>query len=363
MYLELKKKIRKYKATDDFHFEPQNTQELPKKSLWDYDISFKENTQPFLASYVDITQKSNYELDGFVPSEFIELKKEDMFEKECYGPTGTIASIIKAEHVDSDWMTGVFLAQEIISSLTLGQFTATVNTWHNGCQSGLLRGFHHFCQSSKYCGHKKINWEWKGVDLKTEPLPIVIGAMGNGNICVGSNLISLGNKLKEDWKEGADILIHDIYPEKYNILISGILSSLTFLNNRGYFVLRLPEPNKWNTNTANIILTICMIFQNVNIWSPPWGRRNGQKKYYMVTHQKKKTVYKNNYRGLVRILKDCKKTQFLKKIVYEDEEVKEWLEILQNMKTEMIDDSNEPIVIEKWISVIMNNLLGLSQKI
>jgi hypothetical protein len=365
MYLELKKKIRKYKATDYFHSESQNTQEIPKKSLWDYDISFKENTQPFLASYVDTKQKSSYELEGFVPSESIKLlDREDMFEKECYGPTGTIASIIKAECVDSDWITGVFLAQEMISALTLGQFTATVNTWHNGCQSGLLRGFHHFCQSSKYCGHKKINWVWKGIDLKKEPLPTVIGAMGNGNICIGSNLISLGNNLKEDWKEGSDILIHDIYPEESNILISGILSSLMFLNNRGYFVLRLPEPNKWDTNTVNVILIISMIFQNVNIWSPPWGRRKGQKKYYVIAYKKKKTIYTNNYRGLVRILKECKKTQFMKKIVYEDDEVKEWLEILQNVKNEMLDEkSYEPIIIEKWLSVIMNNLLDLSKNI
>jgi hypothetical protein len=364
MYLELKRKIAKYKATDGFQFEPQNIQELPNKSLWDYDISFKKNTHPFLASYIDTTQKSIYELEGFVvPHEFNKLlSKEDSFEKECYGPNGTISSIIKAEYVDSDWMTGVFLAQEIISSLTLGQFNATINTWHNGCQSGLLRGFHHFCQSSKYCGHKKISWAWKGVDLKSGPLPTVIGTMGSGNICMGSNLISLGNKLKEEWKEGADILIHDIYPEKDSILVSGLLSSLTFLNNRGYFVLRLPEPNKWNTNTVNIILSISMVFQNINIWSPPWGRRGGQKKYYAIASKKKKTVYKNNWRGLLCILKSCKDYQFMKKIVYEDEEVKEWLEILQNIKNEMVQNSNEPIINEKWISVIMNNLLNLSKK-
>jgi hypothetical protein len=363
MYLELKKSIRNYKKTDDFHLEPQNMQELPKKKLWDYDISFKENTQPFLASYVDISQQSSYEIEGFVPSEFIELKNKDMFEKECYGPNGTISSILNAEHVDSDWMTGVFLAQELIPSLTSGQFTANINTWHNGCQSGLLRGFHHFFQSSKYCGHKKISWAWKGVDLNPKPLPTIIGAMGNGNICIGSNLISLGNRLKEKWKEGADILIHDIYPNEENILMSGVLSSLMFVNHHGYFVLRLPEPTKWNTNVASAILTISMIFQYVNIWSSPWGRRNGQKKYYVIAHKKKKTVYKNNHRELVQILKNYKKTQFLKECVYDDDEVKEWIEILQNIKNEMIDNADELIVIENWISVIMNNFLKLSKKI
>jgi hypothetical protein len=363
MYLELKKNIRKYKATEEFQFEPQNTQEIPSKSLWDYDVSFKENSHPFLSSYIDLTQKSNYELEEFIFVDFIKIKKQDDFEKECYGTSGTISSIINAEHVDADWMNGVFLAQELISSLTMGQFTATVNTWHNGCQSGLLYGFNHFFQSSKYCGHKKIKWEWKGVDLKEEPLPINIGAMGNGNICVGSNLISLGNNLKEEWKEGADILIHDIYPIRENILISGILSAFMMLNNHGYFVLRLPEPNKWNTNVANIILTVSMIFQHVNIWIPPWGRRNGEKKYYIIGFRKKKTIFKNNYRGFVRLLNNGEKIQFLKKTIYDDDEIKEWLEILQNMKNEMIEDSGKSIIVEEWISVIINNLLSLSRKL
>ena len=361
MYLELKKKIRQYKASDEFRAE---SQELVNKSLWDYNISFKKNTQPFLPSYFNIKLDSNkYELDNFSPIEFNNTLNEDIFEKECYGINGTISSVINAEHVDSDWMTGVFLAREITSSLTSGKFNSIINTWHNGCQNGILRGFNHFYQSSKYCGNKRIKWEWKGVDLKPNPLPILIGAMGNGDVCIGSNIISLGNKLKEEWKDGVDILIHDIYPVKEKILISGILSACIFLNDLGYLVLRLPEPHKWDTNTVNIILTICMIFKNVNIWIPKWGLRCGQKKIYLIACKKKKTIFKDNHRGFLQILNNKGHFHFLKSTVYDDEEIKEWLEILTNIKNEIINDSDEQCIRDDWISILMNNLLPLSKKI
>lgn len=363
MYLELKKKIRNYKATDEFKSELPDTIEISSKYLCNYDVSLKENTYPFLSSYVDMTKISDYEIDGFDSNPSNLIKSEDVFEKECYGPRGIISNIIKAEHVDSDWMTGVFLAQEIIPIISSGQFESTINTWHNGCQSGLLRGLHHFCQSSKYCGRKKISWNWKGVDLRPDHLPTLIGAMGNGNICIGSNLVSLENKIKEEWKEGADILFHDIYPLSETILLSGMISALTFLNNRGHSVLRLPEPHLWKTNTTNVILTMCMVFKTVNIWSPPWGRRNGQKKYYIIAYKKKKTIFKNNYRGLVKILNKCETSQFLKKNIHDDDEIKEWIEILQNKKNEIISDHTESVTTDEWISIIMNNLLELSQKI
>ena len=58
----------------------------------------------------------------------------------------------------------------------------------------------------------------------------------------------------------------------------------------------------------------------------------GRKKYYVVAHRKKKTIYKNNYRKFLKIIKNPSDAQFLKKKVYGDEEVKDWLEIFQNMK-------------------------------
>jgi len=365
MYLELRKKIREYKSnSDDFQIEP-NVMQL-KKNLWDYDVGLKNDTHPFLSSYVDITQRSSYKLEGFAKEE-LKKREKDVFAKECYGNKGIISSIMQAECVDSDWLNGVFLAQEIISQLAFNKFTVEINTWHNGCQSGLLNGFNHFCKSSLYSSHKKLGWNWKGFDIMpNEKLPednVLIGAVGNGDITVGGNIIYLSNKIKEDWKDGADVVFHDIYPKNEQILLSGLMSSIMFLNNKGFVVIRLPEPELWNTNVINCMLIVCMIFNNVKLWSPKWGRREKSFKYYLVAFKKKKTIYRSNYRAFLKIMKNADEDkQFLKKLVHDDLEVKEWLEILQNIKNEMIN-SNEEIVSSDWIDIIMSNVLTLTKKL
>lgn len=364
MYLELKKKIREYKTNSDtFSVEPINVSYM-KKNLWDYDISLKENTHPFLSSYLDLSRGSSYDLDGFE----IQEKKEkaiDTFEKECYGSRGIITNLIRAEHVDSDWFNGVFLAQEIISKLAFNKFSATINTWHSGCQTGLLRGFNHFCKSSKYSSHKKIEWNWKGIDIKDGPLKdnIYIGATGNSDITISGNIMYLSNKIKEEWKEGADIVFHDIYPKNEKTLFSGVISSIMFLNNKGYMVLRLPEPELWDTNVVNCILMMCMLFQKVKLWIPPWGRRNKSKKYYIVAFLKKKTIYRNNYRSLLKILKSSSQNKrFIQKTVHDDEEIKDWTDILQNIKLEMIE-VDEITKTDHYISNLTDNMLILRKKI
>lgn len=365
MYFELKKKIREYKTNSvEFQIEPK--MKSFGGDIWDYNVSLKENSHPFMSSYLDLSQRSTYELEGF-EKENLKKKGKDEFAKECYGDSGIIANISQAEHVDSDWLNGVILAQEIITKLAFNKFTAEINTWHNGCQSGLLRGFHHFCKSSLYAGHKNLCWSWKGIDAKeNKSLPadnILIGAVGNGDITVGGNMSYFSNKIKEEWKEGADIVFHDIYPSKEKILLSGVLSSIMFLNNRGYIVIRLPEPELWNTNVVNCILMMCMIFNHVNLWIPPWGRRKDSSKYYLIASKKKKTIYRNNYRSFLKILKTAsKEKRVLKNLVHEDSDIKEWLEVLQNIRGEMMY-LNEKTETHKWTELIMNNILTLTQKI
>lgn len=365
MYLELKRKIREYKSNSDtFHIEPQNLEELPK-SLWDYDITLSEDSHPFLSSYIDLS-RSAYTKEGFELNENDE-KTIDYFEKECYGSDGIVASILYADGVDSDWLNGVFLAQEIISQFTFGQFSASINTWHSGCKSNLLKGFHHFCTSSRYSAHKRIQWDWCGSDVReSSSSNILVGAMGNGDMTIGSNLIYLSNKLKENWRDGADVVFHDIYPKSHMILISGILTSIMFLSNKGYFVCRLPEPGKWDTNTLNIFLTIGMIFKKVHIWCPIWGKSayNGKRKYYLIAIKKKKTIYKSNYRSFLKLLKFdfSTKKRFLKENVHDN--VVDWEEILQNIREEMLENSGEDQSkkVDNWTKIITSNLLPLKKK-
>lgn len=365
MYLELRKKIRQYKATDEFQIEPSGE----RKDMWDYDITLSKDTHPFLSTYLDLTKKLTYNIDGLDVREVEDKENVDEFAKEYYGQNGVITNLIDAEHVDDDWLTGVFLAQQLIPELTFNQFYSTVTTWHNGCHTGLLRGFHHFVNNSKYTSKKKVEWCWKGTDIQENDVfskkKVFIGAVGTGDVTVGSNLVYLGNKIKENWKDGADVLFHDIYPKTMEILFSGILSSMLMLNNKGYLVLRLPEPEKWNTNTTNIILILGLMFKTLKLWSPPWGRRANRFKYYLIASKKKKTIYRSKYRGFLKILKSSFGDKcFVKKSIHEDEKVKEWNIVTQNIRSEMINDIySRETAVGTYIENLMANLLPLSKKI
>ena len=109
MYLELKKKIREYKNTDSYEVEPNNVKKI---KLWDYDISLPADSHPFLHTF--LSSGEDYSLMSAQPADG-KREDPDPFAKECYGDKGVLSSILAAEHVDSDWLNGLLLAQELIS--------------------------------------------------------------------------------------------------------------------------------------------------------------------------------------------------------------------------------------------------------
>ena len=381
MYLELKKKIREYKNNSgSYQVEPQNVKKI---KLWDYDISLPADSHPFLPTYLSV---EHYDLESSdrnpiptpsdrnpipTPSDRNPTRVDpDPFDKECYGNKGVLASILSAEHVDSDWLNGVLLAQELISEAAFNQFSFSINTWHSGYQSGLVRGFNHFCSASKYAGHKKIQWDWLGIDVKDEKQRnektkhILTGAVGTNDIGIGSNLVNAASVVKEKWADGADIIFHDIYPDTPNIMLSGVVASIMFMSNRGYLVCRLPDSDKWGTITVNIMLMLAMIYKKVNIWCPMWGRakRTGRRKIYLIAREKKRTVYKSNYRIFINLLKDewgKDNKQFLKKAVHDDDKVKEWVGVCQNIREEIEGATDVENLVSEWTELLTNNLTML----
>ena len=113
------------------------------------------------------------------------------------------------------------------------------------------------------------------------------------------------------------------------------------------------------------MLILAMIFTNVNLWCPIWGRakRTGQRKIYLVARGKKKTIYKSNYRVFINLLKNNtwgKDRQFLKKTVHDDEKVQTWVSVCQNIKDEItafdFTESDEAAAVTEWVELLTNNL-------
>lgn len=369
---ELRKKIREYKNSESFQAEPQKNGTLD--NLWDYDISLSEDSHPFHASYLakEIRRAAEAaEAADLGPSDF-----QDIFAKECYGSDGILSSILSAEHVDGDWLNGMIFAHEIIPKLSFNQFSATINSWHSGCDTGLLRGFNHFCKASRYSGHKKIDWTWLGMDIKSDfagkhgpPVRLsnsIIGAVGNSDVLIGSNLVNISNIVKERCPEGMDIIFHDIYPHTPHVMISGVIMSIMVLSSRGYFICRLPDPNVWTEPVIDVMLMISMIFKKINLWRPSWGRsHSGGRKTYLVARGMKKTPHKLNYRNFLHLLKsDLIGCQFIKQSIY-DEKVRGWHNICQNIKLELTesgaDEASSPATVAEWVELLTSSLTALPE--
>ena len=326
-------------------------QEIKKIDIWDYTITLSEDSHPFRPEYLMV---SECEADENYPAK---LPGPDQFE-ECYG-NGVLSSILAAECVDSDWINGVMLAQ-IVADVGFNKFAIGINTWHSGCATGLVRGFNHFCVASQYSGRKDIRWSWMGADLKSDrdtPLSTI-----KLDLTMGRNLIHVANVMKTEYGQ-VDIIFHDIYPKTPQILISGVVLAMLMLSDRGYLVCRLPDIDKWDQNTLDSMLMISMMFKEIKLWCPPWGRsRTKHKKIYMIAHTKKASIYKSNPKVVMSLLTlDYAKYQFMKASVYSDPKVKGWLNTCQNIRAEIAEDSEPEMTSAALVELLMSNLMNLPQ--
>jgi hypothetical protein len=332
------------------------------KSLWDYDITLSEDSHPFRPEYLG--EDASAAGVGLDASAADPSAAPDPLSKECYGEKGVLASILAAEHVDSDWITGVMLAQEIVPALGFNKFSVSINTWHSGCDTGLLRGFNHFCVASRYSGHKNVKWDWCGMDIKSDrehKLAKAIIAVGPSDLTIGSNLVNSINFMK-----GRDVhvVFHDICPKTHHILISGLIISMM---TRKYAVIRLPDAKNWDQTTLDVMIVLAMLFKKLHLWSPQWGLTSsgqgaGARKIYIIACDKKQSIYKASYRNFLALLKPHRINGILKKSVYADEKTKNWLTICQNIRMELMGDTGDakgPLNAGELVELLTTNLVAI----
>lgn len=364
MYLELKKKLREYKASESYKLEAEKVTRV--NPIWDYDISLPRDAYP-LSAYLAKKLEARRDQDN---TEYLAEDVPDPFSAECYGDRGILASILSADNVDGDWLNGVILAREIVSDLAFNKFSVSISTWHSGCDTGLIHGFNHFCSASQYSGRKKIQWDWTGVDIKADSKNAyhsarlsnaIIGAVGTSDITLGSNIVNSAHVVRDKWPEGVDIVFHDIYPKNPQTLLSGVLLSMMILTPPGRLVCRLPDLDNWSSAITEIMIMIAMLFKNVKLWHPMWGRSCGsqRRKTYIIAWDKKKTVHKPAHKNLLLLLrKDLDQHHVLKRSLYSDDLIKDWINVCQNIKRELIEcppQLESPV--ESWVE-LMNTTLN-----
>lgn len=345
MSYAIKKKIREYKST--------LLETTTKDIVWNYDISL--DSVLFQNKYINtknLIQELHPELIHLqTSSQDLSSDVTQSQEKQDYFTI--ISHLIKDETIDSDWFTGIFLAHEILSLLTFNVLSFNFKSWHSGYDTNLINGFKYFILRSKFCRLKKIAWEWKGMDIKSKNNPESIHGFINNNITSLNNLHNITNIIKENYLNGVDCIIHDISPNP-TITYSGILSSILFLKKNGAFVLRIPNPDSWDIKYQHMSLLCSMIFEKVYIWKPLWDN-----KYYLICHKKKATIYSNKINPLLNLLDNIQTYAIFNESVFIPEVV-EWLFILNNIKTELIENnvetSNKADQIQDWLGFLVDEL-------
>lgn len=155
------------------------------------------------------------------------------------------------------------------------------------------------------------------------------------------------------------ILYNNIKPTlTNNILILLAILSLKTLHKNGIILTKILEPEYWDTNFQHQILLLSLIFNNSNIFRFPICKHGKVYfRYYLVLYQKKKLIYDDIvYKKLIYAYNNIKHI-YINDSIMQLDKIKQWQELLQNVKNNYIETIVNPIdilynIIEKMHDVI-----------